>query len=80
MMRRNTRNFRSGERPRTPVVADHHDDDALNASGCAGVENALKSRPFMRGQNPDLQHRHLFIEANVPLQSRRLMMFPVVHS
>ena len=56
MMRRNPRGFRSGQRPRSPVVADDHDDVALNASVGAGVENALKRGAFMRGQNPDLQH------------------------
>ena len=59
MMRRDTRNLRSRERSSIPVVADDHDDLAPNVSGCAGVENALKRRPFMRGQNPDLQHCRL---------------------
>jgi hypothetical protein len=59
MMRRNTGNFRSGERTGIPVVADNHDDRAPNPSGCAGVENALKGRPFMRGQNRDPQHRNV---------------------
>src|SRR6187455_447715 len=55
MMCRNACSPGTGQRPGTAVVANDGDDLALNPSGRTAVENALKRRALVRGENPDLQ-------------------------
>jgi hypothetical protein len=53
MMGRNACRFRSCKRGGVAIVTNDHNDLALDASGRAPVENALKRSAFMRGQNPN---------------------------